>query len=135
MTQTVTTIRDLAFPVSRVWHAISTGALISEWLMPNDFQPVIGHRFTLRADPMPQWSGVIEAEVLEVNPPHGLTYTWVSLGVVTEVTFKLEPIAQGTRLTVAQAGFRDDQPQNFNGARYGWRTFLARLDALLSKEP
>ncbi len=131
MTSTMTLTRDYPFPQDRVWRAISTGALIAEWLAPNDFQPTLGHRFTMRAQPMPNWDGVIEAEVLAVEPPIHLAYTWVTLGVVTEVSLRLEATASGTRLTVEQAGFREDQPRNFTGARFGWTRFLDRLATLL----
>ena len=134
MTRTLILTRDLPFPPDRVWRAISTGALMEDWLLPNDFQPVPGHRFTLRVQPMPHWDGVITAEVLHVEPPRALSYTWVALGVVTEVHFSLEPTAQGTRLTMAQSGFAEDQAQNYAGARHGWTAFLDRLNETLTKE-
>ena len=132
MTKTMTLTRDYPFPQDRVWRAISTGALIADWLMPNDFEPSPGHRFTFRAPAMPQWDGVVQGEVLEVDPPSHLSYTWVALGIVTEVSLRLEPVATGTRLTVAQSGFREDQAQNYAGARYGWTQFLDRLATVLA---
>jgi hypothetical protein len=40
------------------------------WLMENDFQPVVGHRFSFRSTPMPMpnWNGIIDSEVLFVEP-------------------------------------------------------------------
>ena len=105
MTKTMTLTRDYPFPQDRVWRAISTGALIADWLMPNDFEPSPGHRFTFRAAAMPQWDGVVQGEVLEVDPPSHLSYTWVALGIVTEVSLRLEPVATGTRLTVRAIRF------------------------------
>ena len=131
MTRTMTLTRDFPFAQDRVWRAISTGALIAEWLMPNDFEPRAGHRFTFRAPAMPQWDGVVQAEVLAVDPPSHLSYTWVALGIVTEVSLRLEPTADGTRLTVSQSGFQQDQAQNYAGARYGWTQFLDRLATML----
>ena len=131
MTRTMTLTRDYPYPQDRVWRAISTGALMADWLLPNDFQPVPGHRFTFQGRAMPDWDGKIAGEVLAVDPPRHLSYTWVALGVVTEVALTLEPTATGTRLTVAQSGFRPDQAQNFAGARYGWTQFLDQLSTLL----
>lgn len=127
----MTLTRDYPYPLDRVWRAISTGALMAEWLLPNDFQPVTGHRFTFRSKAMPNWDGTIAGEVLAVEPQQHLSYSWVALGVVTEVSLTLEPTATGTRLTVAQSGFQPDQPQNYAGARYGWTNFLDQLATLL----
>lgn len=131
MTRTMTLTRDLPFPPERVWRAISTGALMAEWLLPNDFQPVIGHRFTFHSPAFPGWDGVITAQVLAVDPLRHLAYTWVALGVETEVSLTLESIPTGTRLTVAQSGFGADQAQNYAGARHGWTAFLDRLSTQL----
>ncbi|MGI0156414.1 MAG: SRPBCC domain-containing protein, partial [Thermoplasmata archaeon] len=54
--------------------------LIEDWLMKNDFQPVVGHRFTFRADPMPHWNGVTDCEILEVDLNRRLSYRWNSSG-------------------------------------------------------
>jgi len=50
------------------------------------------------------------------------------------VTFTLTPTASGTRLRMEQSGFRPDQKQAFGGAHAGWKTFLDKLETLLSKE-
>jgi Activator of Hsp90 ATPase homolog 1-like protein len=33
-------------PIDRVWAALTSSEALAAWLMPNDFQPVPGHRFT-----------------------------------------------------------------------------------------
>ena len=123
----MTLARDLPLPAERVWRAVSTGALMAEWLLPNDFQPVPGHRFTFRQQPMNGWDGVIAGQVLQVEPLRRLAYSWVALGVVTEVTLTLDPTPTGTRLTLEQSGFAEDQGRNLAGARFGWTLFLDRL--------
>jgi uncharacterized protein YndB with AHSA1/START domain len=80
-----------------------------------------------RQQAMAGWDGVIEGQVMAVDPPGHLAYTWVALGVVTEVVLTLETTPTGTRLTVAQSGFAETQAQNYAGARYGWTHFLDRL--------
>lgn len=37
----------------RVWRALTDPKALAAWLMPNDFAPVVGHRFTFRAPPQP----------------------------------------------------------------------------------
>jgi hypothetical protein len=32
-----------------------------------------------------------------------------------------------------QSGFRKDQPQAFNGAKFGWQKFLGNLEQLLAR--
>ena len=75
MTRTMALTRDFPFPQDRVWRPISTGALMAEWLLPNDFQPVPGHRFTFRTQATAGWDGVIEGQVLAVEAPRHLSYS------------------------------------------------------------
>ena len=48
--------------------------------MKNDFQPVVGHRFSFRSTPVPNWNGVIDCEVLVVEPNSRLSYSWGAHG-------------------------------------------------------
>ena len=51
----------LAHPPARVWKALTGPVLLAKWLMPNDFRPVAGHRFTFLTDPRPNASTVMTA--------------------------------------------------------------------------
>jgi uncharacterized protein YndB with AHSA1/START domain len=128
-TETLSVIveRELPFPPQKVWRALTQQPLIQEWLMKNDFRPVVGHAFTLRMDPQPNWNGVIDCEVLAVEPDRLLSYTWGSLGMKSVVTLTLTPTGGGTHLRMEQAGFRPDQQANYQGAKYGWQKFLGEL--------
>jgi uncharacterized protein YndB with AHSA1/START domain len=138
MTDTILMERDLPHPVPKVWRALTESALLSDWLMSNDFKAEVGHCFTFHTTPMPHWNGVTACEVAEVTPMTRLAYRWHSTGdddatgVRTTVTWTLEPTATGTRLTMRQSGFRPDQTAASGGAATGWRRFFARLDTLLS---
>ena len=120
--------RDLAFPPDRVWRALTQPHLIAEWLMRNDFAPVLGKRFTLSGD----W-GSVDCEVLEIKPQQTLAYRWDAMGLESVVTWTLTPIATGTHLRMEQAGFRPDQDQAFHGARFGWQKFFGELEQLLAR--
>jgi uncharacterized protein YndB with AHSA1/START domain len=127
--------RDFPHPPEKLWRALTQPHLIAEWLMKNDFAPVVGHRFQLRGD----WGGVLECEVLAVEPNKTLSYAWnfpsddAAFNVKTEVTFTLSPTDAGTRLRMEQAGFRREQKQAYGGARAGWEQFFANLEQVLAR--
>jgi uncharacterized protein YndB with AHSA1/START domain len=58
-------------PVEKIWRALTQGPLIEEWLMKNDFHPVVGHKFKFRATPMPHWNGVVDCQSWSSNPMNG----------------------------------------------------------------
>jgi uncharacterized protein YndB with AHSA1/START domain len=127
-TKTLIVERELPHPAEKIWRALTQAPLIEEWLMKNDFQPVVGHRFDLRAD----W-GVVDCEVLAVEPNKTLSYTWEAMGLKSVVTWTLTPTSSGTHLHMEQSGFRPDQQQAYQGAKYGWQKFLATLDQVVAK--
>jgi uncharacterized protein YndB with AHSA1/START domain len=63
--------RVIAQPPEKIWRALTQGPLIEAWLMKNDFQPVVGRKFNLRSEPMPHWNGVVDCEVLVLEPRNG----------------------------------------------------------------
>jgi uncharacterized protein YndB with AHSA1/START domain len=116
-----------AHPPEKVWRALTEGHLLEAWLMKNDFQPVVGHRFTFTAD----WGSVV-GEVMTVEPYERLVYSWGAFGMGHVVTWTLTPTDAGTRVRVEQSGFRPDQTQAYMGAKYGWPRFLEALDRVLA---
>ncbi len=124
--------RILPHPPQKVWRALTQGPLIEAWLMANDFEPVVGHRFNLRAEPNPHWNGVVDCEVLAVEPHQRLVYTW-GAGIQTVVTFTLTPVEGGTRLRMVQSGFRPQEENNRRGAEFGWSKFIGSLEEVLAK--
>jgi uncharacterized protein YndB with AHSA1/START domain len=131
-TRSVIIERELPHPPEKVWRALTQNALIADWLMANDFAPRVGHKFNLRRTPMPHWDGVIDCEVLVVEPEKRLSYTWNALGLESVVTFTLTPTATGTHLRMEQAGFRPDQENNYRGAQYGWERSVADLERVVA---
>ena len=43
------------------------------------------------------------------------------------------PYGTGTHLRMEHAGFRPDQKQNYQGAKYGWQKFFANLEQVLTR--
>ncbi|MGU7783558.1 SRPBCC family protein [Burkholderia sp. PU8-34] len=127
-TRAVVVEREMPFPPEKIWRALTQPHLIAEWLMQNDFVPVVAHRFNLRAD----W-GAVDCQVLTVEPNRTLAYTWAAYGLDSVVTWTLTPTQTGTLLRMEQAGFRHDQQQAYHGAQYGWQKFLASLEQVLAR--
>ena len=131
-TKSVVVERELRHAPEKIWRALTQPALIEAWLMQNDFTPQVGRRFVLRTNPAPHWSGVINCDVLEVDPPARLAYTWRALGLETVVTWTLTPTKRGTRVRMEQSGFRRDQRANYGGAQVGWPRFIDALERTLA---
>jgi len=140
MSETVVLDVDVKSPIERVWNALTDSATLSRWMLfkSNDFQPVVGHAFQFReAD---GWDGVIDCEVIEVDEPRRLSYTWVSdqlgpsnLQQSTVVTWTLTEAGGGvTRLRLEQSGFDSEARQEIGGARYGWTSMLDELQGVLA---
>ncbi|WP_105401960.1 SRPBCC domain-containing protein [Neorhizobium sp. T7_12] len=134
-TRTVVVEREIAHPAEKVWRALTQQHLIEEWLMKNDFQPVVGHRFKLRGE----WGGVLDCEVLAVELHRKLSYTWdhahedAAYDLRSVVTLTLTPTSTGTHLRMEQSGFRPDQTLAYNGARHGWQGFASALETVLAR--
>ena len=132
-TRTVIVERQFAAPAEKLWRALTQPHLIEEWLMKTDFKPVEGHKFTLRKDPTPEISVVIDGEVRAVEENKTLSYTWSAYGTETVVTFTLTPVDGGTVLRLEQAGFSADNKAAIKGANASWPTFLTELEKLLTR--
>jgi uncharacterized protein YndB with AHSA1/START domain len=125
---------DLAHSKEKVWRALTDPVLLTEWLLPVvGFKLEAGASFTFKAQPQPGWDGMVNSQVLEIEPHSKLSYRWIVGPLDTIVTFTLTPTTSGTRLSIVQSGFANDQKQNWGGARYGWKMMSGRLVDVLSK--
>lgn len=131
--------RVMPHPPDKIWRALTQGSLIADWLVQNDFQPVVGHRFNFRADPIPLWNGVTDCEVLVVEPNKRLAYSWNASGeqalggLKTIVTWTLMPCENGTQVRMEQSGFRPQDEAGYRGMGGGWPRILARLEQVALK--
>jgi uncharacterized protein YndB with AHSA1/START domain len=134
-TRSVVVEREIAHPPEKLWRALTQPHLLEEWLMKNDFKPDVGHRFNLRGD----WGGVLDCEVLAVEPNRTLSYTWdfkhddAAYNLKSVVTFTLTPTRTGTHLRMEQSGFRPEQKQAIGGANAGWQKFFGQLEEVLTR--
>ncbi len=94
-TRSIVQSYDLPHPPAKVWRALTEPQLVDEWLMCNDMQPTVGKSFTFCAEPTEWWDGIVHCEILEVEPPKRLSYTWRSgpetSPLDTVVTWTLTP--------------------------------------------
>jgi len=135
----------LPYPPDRVWRVLVDPDLLAKWLMPNDFKPVVGHRFTFqsRAVPATRFGGIVYCEVLELDPERLLRLSWADRGpegYEHVVTWRLEPEGRGTRLFLDHEGFDPDNEFQQLARRImgsGWRTWLFQrvVDVLEGVDP
>lgn len=132
--------RVMPHPPEKIWRALTAGPLIETWLMANDFQPVVGHRFNFRATPVMGWNGVTDCEVLAIEEPRRLVYSWNASGeqaeggLKTVVTWTLTPVADGTAVRMEQSGFRPQDEPGYRGMGGGWPGILGRLEQVAGNQ-
>ncbi len=61
-----------------VWEYLTNSELLAQWLMPNNFAPIVGHKFQFRTKPKINFGfdGTVHCEVLELIPREKLVYSW-----------------------------------------------------------
>ena len=127
--------RELRHPPERVWRALTEPELMRRWLMETDFEPTAGHHFEFRTDPGIGFDGVLRGEVILVDPPRQIAYTFKG-GMMrheTTVTWTLIPETKGTRLILEHTGFTGFADIAISGIiGLGWRRMLGDLPEVLT---
>ncbi|MDM5248419.1 MULTISPECIES: SRPBCC domain-containing protein [unclassified Lysinibacillus] len=122
--------------IEQVWEALTDSDTLEKWIWKNDFKPVVGHKFQFRAEPNEWWDGIVNCEVLKVEEPHTLSYTWASAGETTTVTWTLTQGADGTtNLHLDQTGFSEATKARqgaIEGAKYAWTNMGTQLEKVLA---
>lgn len=101
-------------PPEVVWEYLTNSQLLAQWLMPNDFKPIVGHKFQFGAKPKLKlgFDGRIYCEVLEIIPYRKLVYSWKgglskdNPSLNSTVIWTLIPSDNGTVLTLEHKGFK-----------------------------
>jgi uncharacterized protein YndB with AHSA1/START domain len=107
--------------------------------MPNDFAPVVGHRFTFHTVPhrADDFDGVVHCEVLDLEPERLLRLAWRGGRLDSTVTWTLRAEGRGTRLFLEHTGFDPDDPTQLKAYTImggGWRSHVLRaLDEVLTR--
>ena len=139
-TKSIIVERMMPHPPQKVWRALTQSAMIENWLMKNDFEPVVGRAFTFRATPVPGWSGVTNCKVLTVEPFTRLAYTWgdgteSDSGLKTVVTWTLEETSEGCFVRMEHSGFRPQDEGGYKGMGGGWPRIVERLETVAGELP
>jgi uncharacterized protein YndB with AHSA1/START domain len=129
---------EIAAPPERVFRALASKEIVDWWTRAGVFNTTewtgdvrVGGRWRAsgiaRGQPY-----VLEGEFLEVDPPRRLAHTWQRVGAPgapTTVTYVLEAVDGGTRITLRHAGFTSREVCTNNG--FGWETSFERLAEIL----
>jgi len=116
-------------PPEMVWEYLTNAELMAQWLMKNDFQPIVGHDFQFRTNPIPSldFDGIVYCTVLEIIPFKKLSYSWKSgpgdgkITIDTVVVWELQPKEKGTDLLLEHSGFSETENLNmYAGLTDGW---------------
>jgi len=128
---------QFASSIEQVWNAITDSDTLAKWIWKNDFKPIVGHKFQFRTEPNDWWNGIVDSEVLEVDEPNKLSYTWVSAGESTTVTWTLKEGSDGTvHLHFDQTGFSEETKARegaIEGAKYAWTNMCQQLEKVLKE--
>jgi len=125
-----------------VWEYLTKAELIAQWLMKNDFEPVMGHGFHFRSNPIPSLDldGIFYCKVLDIDPYKKLTYSWKGgpgNGITTfdtVVFWTLEPKDNGTELHLIQNGFKEENISIFMAMDGGWFANVQKMIGLLNSK-
>ena len=128
-------------PPETIWEYLTKPELMEQWLMKNDFQPIVGLDFQFRTNPIPSldFDGIFYCKVLEIVPFKKLSYSWKSgpgegkITLDSVVIWKLESTDKGTELFLEHSGFAKKENLNFyNGLMHGWVEKLNKIAKLLN---
>lgn len=138
MNNTITHTIRYEHPPETVWEYLTKSELIEQWLMPNDFQPVVGCDFQFRTKPLPQFEfdGIAHCKVLEIEPFKKLSYTWKGgingkTTLDSVVVWTLTPIATGTELHLEHSGYVDKNTAIYAAMDAGWLKNIKKIADLI----
>ncbi len=119
-------------PVSEVWDALTNPQKLEEWmLMANTFEPVLGKKFTFKAEGMENWDGYFHCQIKELEINKKLVYTWNSqmINAETLVTIIISESDGKTELKLIHTGWEklpeEARKQMIEGHTKGWELRLS----------
>jgi len=120
-------------PILTVWEMVTRQENLAKWLMPGNFKPEVGFQYFFQAKPQgDEWDGKIFGEVLEVDKPNHIKFTWntTRLNKKTVVTFKLEETTDGVLFKIEHGGFSQIDHLEYQKHTKGWTHHLTSIENL-----
>jgi uncharacterized protein YndB with AHSA1/START domain len=133
---------EIAAPPERVFRALTSAADVTSWWGSPEQYRTTGWAADVRPGGHWRADGVgadghtffVEGDFLEVDPPRKLVQTWKAAwdgGHETTITYRLDAIDGGTRLTLRHEGFAD-RVESCSGHGDGWVRVLGWLVGYLA---
>jgi uncharacterized protein YndB with AHSA1/START domain len=128
-------------PVETVWEYLTNSELMGQWLMKNDFEPLVGHEFQFRtgAKANLNFDGIFYCKVLEIEPLRKLVYSWncgpgeSKINLESVVTWQLEARKNGTEVFLDHRGFNQEENLDmYHGLLHGWLEKFQNIEKLLN---
>jgi uncharacterized protein YndB with AHSA1/START domain len=124
---------EIAAPPERVFRALTTPEEIVRWWGSDDVYRTtdwvqdlrVGGRWRATGKGSDGMPFSVEGEFLEIDPPRSLVQSWKpdwDKGPVTRITYRLQAIDGGTRVTIRHDGFSD--PESCSNHAQGWPRVL-----------
>jgi len=127
-------------PPEVVWEYLTKAELMAQWLMPNDFVPIIGYDFQFRIKALPQFDfdGIVYCKVLELIPLKKLSYSWKcgpgdgKIKLDSVVAWQLHPKNNGTELLLEHTGFKETDFTLYAAMNDGWQKNVQKITDLIN---
>ncbi len=97
--------RTYACSIDQLWEALTNAEAMSEWLMPCDIKPELGHTFQFKTKPQGSFDGIVNCEILAIIPKKLLEFSWCSGKMKTKVSFQLIDKGDTVDLNFTHSGF------------------------------
>ena len=130
-------------PPQMVWDYLTIDKMIEQWLMPNNFLPILGYDFEFRTNPLPQldFDGIIYCKIVEILPYKKLSYSWKSgpgngdIAIDSIVVWTLIEKDGGTELCIDHSGFKEMEHFNmFSALNNGWLKNMQKVYSLINDQ-
>ena len=127
-------------PPAVVWEYLTKSELIEQWLMKNDFEPIVGYDFQFKSTPVPNldFDGNVYCKVLEIVPCKKLSYSWKTgpgnnqVAIDSIVLWTLHEKDNGTELQLDHTGFKETDVSMFLAVDEGWLKNMKKIADLIN---